>query len=147
MRLVSTSISNLHRSQVKIIERDEQYFNSPFHYHPEFELVYIVEGFGKRIIGSKIEEFEKGEILLIGSNVPHVWISDKSFYTKDCARRSKAVVIYFNPKIFSHHFYEMEESFYLNKLFSHSQNGIKITGETKKANCIKVREVIKIKKP
>src|ERR1700748_67955 len=116
MKPVYTSISSLLRSSITVVERDEPYFASGFHAHPEFELVYIKEGFGKRIIGNKIDEFKEGELVLIGPNVPHIWMSDESF-KKDSKKRSKAIVVYFNPKIFSDLFYEMEETKQLKVLF------------------------------
>ncbi len=143
MRLISTSITDLHKSQINILQRDELYFNPSFHCHPEFELVYIIEGFGKKVIGSKIESFKEGELLLIGSNIPHVWLSDKSFYKSDCTARSKALVVYFNPKIFSDSFFDMQESFYLNKLFKQSQSGIAIEGRAKELTILKLQEMLK----
>src|SRR6516164_9971066 len=100
MKPVYTNISSLLKSSIIVLERDEPHFSSGYHAHPEFELVYIMEGFGKRIIGNKIDEFKKGDLVLIGPNVPHVWTSYESF-KGDSAGRSKALVVYFNPKIFS----------------------------------------------
>ncbi len=132
MKSIATNISKLNQSLINVTERDEAYFNSPFHHHPEIELVYIKEGFGKRIIGNTVEDFEEGEVLLIGSHTPHIWMSDKSFYLSGNTKRCKAIVLYFNPDIFSDSFYQMEDSFYLNQLLKRSKNGIKITGDARK---------------
>jgi len=43
-----------------------------WHYHPEFELVVILQSTGTRFIGDSIEKFEEGEVVLIGKNVPHM---------------------------------------------------------------------------
>ena len=145
MKLLSTNITSLYKAQVNVIQRDESYFNSPFHFHPEFELVHIIEGFGKRIIGNKIENFEKGEMLLIGPNVPHVWMSDESFYDTSSNTRCKSVVVYFNPSIFSDSFYEMDESLPLKQLFTKSQCGVKITGEAKTQVLFKLNELLHAK--
>jgi AraC-like DNA-binding protein len=142
MKITSTSISDLFKSPVRIVERNSAFFTSEFHSHPEYELVYIQEGFGKRIIGNRIAEFKKGELVLIGPHVPHVWMSDKSFYIPDSAKRSKAIVVYFNPKIFSESFYEMEEAKQLNKLFTQSKFGIEIRRTIKKQTIIKLKKII-----
>ena len=82
MRIFHTEISPGINSHLSLIERDESFFNAPFHFHPEFELVYIVESFGKRIIGDNIETFSDGDMVFIGSDLPHVWLNDEIYYKK-----------------------------------------------------------------
>lgn len=142
MKVTSTNLSIVFKSQIKIIENDPSYFASPFHFHPEFELVYIGEGFGKRIIGNKIDKFREGELLLIGPNVPHGWIGDKSFYGSNSETKLKATVVYFNPQIFSDFFYQMEEVAQLNKLFSQAKYGIEIKGSIKEQIIIKLKNIV-----
>lgn len=137
MKPTVTNISNISNTFITLIERDELYFSQEYHFHPEFELVYIEEGTGKKIIGSSITPFGRDELVLIGPNLPHVWISDKN--NDGQKERSKAAVVYFNPKIFSEYFFQMEEARPLKKLFSYAQQGISITGDTKKEALIKLK--------
>jgi len=44
-----------------------------WHYHPETELTLVQQGQGTRFIADHIELFESGDLVLIGSNVPHYW--------------------------------------------------------------------------
>src|SRR6476661_2017183 len=46
-----------------------------WHYHPEYELVYIPRGQGRRHIGQHMSRFEGGELVLIGPNLPHLSFS------------------------------------------------------------------------
>ncbi|TRZ41786.1 AraC family transcriptional regulator [Robertkochia solimangrovi] len=50
---------------------------SYWHYHPELELVYVNGGSGKRQIGSHISYYTNGDLILIGSNLPHCGFTDK----------------------------------------------------------------------
>jgi len=43
-----------------------------WHYHPEYELLYLPMGSGRRHIGHNISRYESGELLLLGPNVPHL---------------------------------------------------------------------------
>ena len=72
MRIVHTEISSGINSHLSLIERDESFFNARFFFHPEFEVVYIVESFGKRIIGDNSQAFSDGDMVFIGSDLPHV---------------------------------------------------------------------------
>ncbi|HWV65095.1 MAG TPA: hypothetical protein VN105_04545, partial [Chitinophaga sp.] len=58
-------------NQITIIERSDPYFNTPFHFHPECELVYVTESHGKRIVGDSIESFEEGDMVFLGPHIPH----------------------------------------------------------------------------
>lgn len=44
-----------------------------WHYHPAAELTYIGRGKGTRLVADHIGSFESGDLVLIGSNVPHYW--------------------------------------------------------------------------
>lgn len=139
MQLTATNISNLTQSSIIIVERDQPFFSSEYHFHPEFELVYIKEGHGKKIIGSSIYEFNKDELVLLGANLPHVWISDKNKVRKDTS--SKATVVYFDAGIFSDLFFKMDETKQLNKLFTDAKQGILITGDAKTKALLKLKKL------
>jgi AraC-like DNA-binding protein len=131
MKVLQTEISPRINSFLSLIERDEAFFKAPFHFHPEMELVYIVESFGKRIIGDNIESFREGDMVFIGSNLPHVWMNDEIFYSGGTHLKAKAIVLYFNKDIFSPGFYEMKEASKMNEFFQNAGKGIRINGETK----------------
>jgi AraC-like DNA-binding protein len=42
-----------------------------WHFHPEFEIVYIPHGCGRRHVGNKVSRFEDGDLILLGPNIPH----------------------------------------------------------------------------
>jgi len=45
---------------------------SPFwHCHPEVEIVYIPRGNGKRFIGNHVSTFEDGDLIILGTYLPH----------------------------------------------------------------------------
>jgi AraC-like DNA-binding protein len=43
-----------------------------WHFHPELELVYIEGASAKRHVGDHISEYEGSDLVLIGSNIPHL---------------------------------------------------------------------------
>jgi AraC-like DNA-binding protein len=52
---------------------------SPFsrwNYHPEYEVHLITFGTGRYVVGDRIDTFSAGQLTLVGSNLPHHWISD-----------------------------------------------------------------------
>ena len=62
-----------------------------WHFHIDYELVYVNEGSGKRHIGMHLSNYTDGELVLIGSNVPHHGFTDYFTDTR------KEVVVHFKP--------------------------------------------------
>lgn len=68
-----------------------------WHYHPEYELTWIVRGEGKRMAGDSIESFRDGDLVLLGSGLPHTWSSEKQARQK---KLLESVVIQFPQSLF-----------------------------------------------
>ncbi len=52
-------------------------FGFHWHYHPECEISYVKKGFGTRMVGDSVEEFQAGDLLFLGSDLPHTLVSDQ----------------------------------------------------------------------
>ena len=109
---------------------DYPYFPTPWHYHPELELVYIREGHGTRFIGDDISEFEPGNFAFIGANVPHVYRSAKGFYEPVPVGRSRSYVVHFLPESLGSGVLDLPEAEAIRALFGQSLYGLEIRGET-----------------
>lgn len=48
-----------------------------WHHHPEVELTLTLNCSGHRFIGDSAQSFDDGDLVLVGSNLPHSWVSDK----------------------------------------------------------------------
>ena len=142
MKILQTEITPIHDSHISIIKRDEPYFNAPFHFHPELELVYIKESTGKRIIGDKVEHFEAGDMVFVGSNLPHVWLNDEIYYKGLPQLQAKAIVIYFNVTVLAPVFYDMKETTGITNFFKRGERGIQITGKTKEIVAAKMETIV-----
>lgn len=51
---------------------DEESCRVYWHYHPEYEIVYIPAGKGRRQIGQHLSRYQEGELVFIGPNIPHL---------------------------------------------------------------------------
>lgn len=116
--------------QFHIKEVKTPYLDKPFHFHPNCELVFIQEGFGKRVIGDNISNFNEGDLVLMGPNLPHMWVNDDAFYKGHKKLLSKAIVIYFSPILLENilHPSALKQ---LQVLVAKSQRGVVIYGRTR----------------
>ncbi len=98
-----------------------------WHYHPEIELVFVNGGSGKRQIGSHISYYTDGDLILIGSNLPHCGFTNEETGNKN------ETVIQMQPDFLGNNFFEVPEMRNIQNLFNQAKAGIAFEGETKKA--------------
>ena len=96
-RYIDAGVSEQHLLYIKQV--NTPYLDKPYHFHPNCELVYIEEGSGKRIVGDNVDNFSEGDLVLMGPDLPHIWMNDGTFYKGNNMVCSKALVIYFSPKL------------------------------------------------
>ena len=101
------------------------YFPSLRHFHPEVEILLVVQGTGTRYVGDSIESFGSGDLVMIGPNLSHEWCSDKD------TGLSEAIYILFNTEILGTDFWNLPESKIILKIIQQSERGIKLTGKTR----------------
>lgn len=92
-------------------------FDTPWHYHPEFELTYITKGRGIRYVGNGFEYFEENDLVLLGPNLPHCWKN-----TGKQKGKSGAIVIHWDNNLLGNNNREFNS---IVELFSRAQHGIK----------------------
>ncbi|HEY4208718.1 MAG TPA: AraC family transcriptional regulator [Puia sp.] len=102
------------------------YFYNPYHFHPELELTYVSSGTGTRYIGDHIESFSEGDLVLVGSNLPHLWKNDKIYYQGDPYLKTHAIVIQFKEDFLGEQALELPEMKNIKKVIVQSRMGLKI---------------------
>jgi AraC-like DNA-binding protein len=106
-------------------------FETPWHFHEEYELVYCEKGFGKKFIGDSFSAYQEGEIALIGKNVPHLFKADDSFYQEGTSIKPSSIVIQFAEDFLGKDFFNISEMASMKKILSLSMSGLLISGEAK----------------
>ena len=102
---------------------------STWHYHNNYEISFITEGSGKRIVGDSIEEFQPADLVFIGHNLPHVWIADKE--TRMPSKRTlEMVFLQFTLNVLSSQLLTLPEFSNVKRALDLSERGIQIIGHT-----------------
>jgi AraC-like DNA-binding protein len=100
-----------------------KYFNTCWHFHPEYEIVYVYEGKGKRFLADKVDFFKEGDLVLFGPNIPHLYLSNEEYY-KDNDLKSCWHVLHFTDKVFPHDFQGTGEFQNIEKMLEKSAFGL-----------------------
>ena len=96
-----------------------------WHFHPEFELVYIEAEEGTRHVGEHISKYYESDLVFIGSNIPHLNF-DYGIKTE-----YKKTVLHIKPDFLLQEGVFTPELRTINKLFEKSKFGIFFGKETK----------------
>jgi len=114
---------------------DYPYYLKIWHYHPELELVAILKNEGTCFVGDSIEKLEVGDVILLGKNLPHMWLNDQDYFKNDS--NQSAIAIHFKEDYFGTTFFESPEMEHMLDLFKRAQVGLKFLNVPEK----RIREI------
>ncbi|NKI27548.1 AraC family transcriptional regulator [Arenibacter sp. 6A1] len=97
-----------------------------WHFHPEYELVYIEGSNGTRHVGDHISNYEGSDLVLIGSNIPHLNFD----YGVDTDYQK--VVVHLKKELVETHLFGTPELLLINTMFQKSKQGLAFHGKLKK---------------
>ncbi|MCF7568306.1 AraC family transcriptional regulator [Sabulilitoribacter arenilitoris] len=108
-------------------EDKELIFYDKFHQHEEIQVSFIAEGEGALVVGDTINYYKKGDVIALGSNLPHVFKSDISTNIQ-----SEMLTLFFSNDAFGSTFFELEELRELRPFFKKVNYGFKVSPKSKK---------------
>ena len=129
MKVLPFKIPKPENSAIVLQEDKEVYFYDKLHQHEEIQISIILEGQGTLLVGDTINYYKKGDVLVIGSNLPHVFKSDRLENIT-----SHMLSLFFTKTSFGNDFFELEELKELRNFFKRSEHGFKITSSKKVAH-------------
>ncbi|PSL07952.1 AraC family transcriptional regulator [Cecembia rubra] len=117
------------------------HFLNVWHYHPEFELVYIIQSKGTRFIGDSIKPFQEGDLVLIGEELPHMWQNDPEYFQKESGLTAEAITIHFRKDFAGSGLLDIPEMIPIQQMLERSKQGLVFDRETALLAKNKMKEV------
>lgn len=102
-----------------------------WHNHAELEFLHIINGSGTRFIGDSIEAFSSGDMVLVGSHLPHVWRSDKIYYEEIPELQVELTLTQFTKDFVGKEFFSLPEMNCIQELLDDASQGLQILGKTR----------------
>jgi AraC-like DNA-binding protein len=121
-------------------------FDSEYHFHPEFELKYVIQSRGKRFVGESIENFMEGDLVLLGPNIPHYWKNDPIYYKTEKLKAS-AFLVMFSDNCLGNGFFSLPEMVLIKELFNKAKGGICFNSEYSSSIPNKLKRLISVDGP
>jgi AraC-like DNA-binding protein len=109
-----------------IFSRVKSEFDFPMHCHEELELNFIMNAKGaKRVVGDHIDEIDDLELVLVGSNLPHVWQTHKCK-----SKEIREITIQFHKDLFDDKFLRRNQLSFIRNMLEKSARGIQFSTQT-----------------
>ena len=105
----------------------EQVFYDQLHQHGEIQISFVEKGSGSLIVGDSINEYKAGDILVIGSYIPHVFRSDTRI-----KEESLMHTLFFNKDSFGKDFFQLTDLSAIQNFFKKSEFGMRVTSRNTK---------------
>ena len=129
-KVVAFNVPQTEHEVVRVQIDEVSHFYDQLHQHPEIQIMLIKAGEGTLIAGDYVGRFQAGDVFAIGSEQPHVFRCDQSFYRNNSTTRVKSISLYFSEKYFGKELWGSNELASVREFAAASQQGFQLTGAT-----------------
>lgn len=124
MRLVHKSIDGNIDERLNIRKKEIPCLDSSWHYHAQYELLYISKSYGIRFVGDSVAQFFPGDLVLVGPYLPHLWRNDPSYYQAEDVDMVKTIIFHFTKNFIGTGTFNNPEFTGINNLLEEAKFGI-----------------------
>jgi AraC-like DNA-binding protein len=114
-------------SSLRCIRATGESLTAVWHCHPELELLLIERSRGMRFVGDSAEPFHPGDLVLVGPNLPHVWLNN-DLPKRPRHNHSASVLIQFRENLLGPDAWKAPELSAIAGLLQRSHQGVHFTG-------------------
>jgi len=109
-----------------------------YHYHPEYEIVCVLNGDGTRHVGNHFSTYENGDLVLMGPNLPH------SGFGLNAHGIHEEIVVQIKDEVFKESILTRPEMNDISLLLEKAKYGLWFYGNTKMKVTKKFKKLIKL---
>lgn len=124
MKLVLRNEVDSENKRINIYKKDVACLDSAWHYHAQYELIYVAQSTGFRFVGDNVSYFVPGELVLVGPYLPHLWRNDLSYYKENDDLSVKVFVLRFTKDFLGVDTFDNPEFSGINDLLEQANFGI-----------------------
>lgn len=106
-----------------------------WHFHPEYEIVYVEGAGGIRHIGDHISRYENSDLVFIGPNIPHL------NFDYGMKTQCEQVVVQMKEDFLGRDFLNIPELSEVRRLFENARSGLSFYGKTKRDVGEKLKQI------
>lgn len=116
--------------------------NCPWHCHPEAELILVLQSHGYRIVGDSIQSLQRGDLVLLGPNLPHAY--QHKDHLSAHPTPAHCVLLQFEEQVWST-MLDLPAMAPVRRLLQRASVGLQIQGPTRKHVAALLLEMLKLR--
>lgn len=125
MKLVLKHPEEVINKRLTVIKKETPCLDSSWHYHAQYELIYISVSHGIRFVGDSVFQFSAGDLVLVGPYLPHLWLNRPSGSNNE---KVNTIVLKFTDDFIGEGTFTNPEFSKIKKMFAQSKYGISFGG-------------------
>ena len=129
MKPINIKLSKSAESSFKYKQIRLAAFDFNWHCHPEYELMLMLRSRGKRFVGDKIYFYEDGDLVFLGSNLPHTLYAPAGSLRDGAIH--EAILVQFDENVAGLDVANAPELKAVRRLLDESARGVRFHGKTR----------------
>ena len=124
MSIPSYRLINPQANRCFVLKWEPFGLTTPWHYHPEVELIYFTRGKTTGVIGQGFQEFNEGDLVMLGADFPHVLQEHTQFAREHPSCKPFGLILQFTEGFLGNTFFNIPELLPVNHLLKRSKRGV-----------------------
>lgn len=123
-KMVNEQLQISESNPIKAQYYDYERFTYPWHFHSQYEIIYVQASHGTCFVGDCIQKYSAGDVILFGPNLPHYMRSDDVYGFGDASLRVQGTIIQFEANFMQYSFCHYHQFHSIRQLLEESKRGI-----------------------
>ena len=125
MKLVLKNSDTCVNEKLRVVRKEKPCLDASWHYHQEYELLFISKSSGMRFVGDSVSQFSPGDLVLVGPYLPHLWRNDLAeFKGQDPEHQVNTIIIKFQRDFIGANTFDLPQFSMINDLLEKSKFGV-----------------------
>ena len=123
-QIINEQLQISESNPIKARYYDYDRFTYPWHFHSQYEIIYVKKGRGCCFVGDCIEQFADGDVILFGPNLPHYMRSDDEYRCGNPMLRVQGTIVQFEENFMQYSFDHYPQFHQIRLLLEESKRGV-----------------------
>jgi len=132
MKVIQFALPVVRDQSIHVQEDLLPHFYEHLHRHNEIQITLVIAGQGTLIAGNVMKPFQPGDVFVLGSNQPHLFKSDATYFSSESKQSVHSLNIFINPGGFITNLLDFPEMSSIKRFMDSSINGMQAPQDKQK---------------
>jgi AraC-like DNA-binding protein len=123
MKVVAFKIPKTQREAFRLQIDDQPYLYDKLHQHPEIQISLVEKSEGTLVAGDYVGRFVPGDVFILGSDLPHVFKNEPSYYQQMEGRKARMISVYLEAESWGKDFWHLAETKHIRDFIGQTNRG------------------------